>query len=177
MPLRRTQLFALTLAVACTSRSSNEQVARAPAAAEGVLEQYLAGALVNVSKAAPDSLFACERHGGGEPQLALGKYRIIGSEIRGDTAVVRADIVAVAQVELSVDGPNDVRQGVTRDTLSWSLVPVPDSHRWGICGYSREGADFVRVEYLGQTARWLNGASVAGIRRLADSVAATPWPR
>jgi len=65
---------------------------------------------------------------------------------------------------------------LTRDTLSWSLVAVPDSHRWGICGYSREGPDFVRVEYLGQTARCLNGASVAGIRRLADSVAATHWP-
>ena|SRR5438874_669921 len=197
MRLRGTQLFALTLAIACTSRRSNEQVAqrsneqvaqksneqvaqkivRAPAAAEAVLEQYLAGAVVNVSRAAPDSLFGCERHGGGEPELSLAKYRFIGSEMRGDTAVVRADIVAVAQVELSADGPSDVRQSVTRDTLSWSLVPVSGSHRWGICGYSREGPDFLRVEYLGQTARWLNGASVAGIRRLADSVAATPWPR
>jgi hypothetical protein len=174
MPLRGTPLFALTLALACSSPRSKEQVARAPAAAEDVLEQYLARAVVNASNTAPDSLFACERHGGGEPQLALAKYRIIGSEMRRDTAVVRADIIAVAQVELSAEGPYDVRQGVTRDTLSWSLVPVHDTRRWGICGYSREGADFVRVEYLGQTARWLNGASVAGIRRLADSVAAIP---
>src|SRR5437660_11646047 len=105
MRLRATQLFALTLAIACTSRRSNEQVAqrsneqvaqksneqvaqkivRAPAAAEAVLEQYLAGAVVNVSRAAPDSLFGCERHAGGEPELSAPEHQSIRSELVGGT--------------------------------------------------------------------------------------------
>src|SRR2546429_6204178 len=111
MRLRATQLFALTLAIACTSRRSNEQVAqrsneqvaqkivRAPAAAEAVLEQYLAGAVVNVSRAAPDSLFGCERHGGGAPGLLLAQERFLGAAMPGGTARRLADICARAPTQ------------------------------------------------------------------------------
>lgn len=144
------------------------------APAEAAMRAYLGHARVDATSRVPDSLQACEAYGGGDPQLALAKYRILGSSVSGDTATVRSEITSVATVRLAPDGPYEVRQGVRVDTLSWSLVQGAASDRWAVCGYSRKGVGFVRLQYLGPTARWLNGASLTGVTRLADSVAGGP---
>jgi len=158
------------------------QVTRAPPGAEAVLNEYLRrGTVMMSSTPVPESLFApesmsgCERYGSGpDLQLALARFHVTGSEMQGDTAVVHADVVSVAQVQIAVDGPYDVTQQVSKHSLSWSLLRDSTSNRWGICGWSREGPDFLRIQFLGATARWLGGASLAGEERLADSVARAP---
>jgi hypothetical protein len=46
-----------------------------------------------------------------------------------------------------------------------------EASRWGVCGYSREGFGFVRLQYLQPPARWVDGASLSSVQRLADSLA------
>jgi len=140
-------------------------------AAEVTLSEALRHSLSSASAPLPDSLLACEAYGGGDPQLALARFRVLGSAMHADTAVVRAEVVSVADVRLAADGPYEVRQRVRTDTLSWSLLPLAESGRWGVCGYSREGVGFVRLQYLQPPARWLNGASLASVQDLADSLA------
>ncbi len=183
--LRATFCVSTALAAACNQtdlRSDAKQtratsvavLTRAPTAAEAVLDDFLSRATVMMSAAAqPNSLFACERYGSGNPELALAKYRVLGSRMLGDTAVVRAAVVSIAQVRLK-EQVYEVTQGIRQDTLSWSLVRVPNTSRWGICGFSREGPDFLRIQYLSSGARWLGGASLASVVRLADSVAKAP---
>jgi hypothetical protein len=143
------------------------------AAAETAMQAYLERARFPSPTPVPDSLQACEAYGGGDPQLALAKFRVLDSRLSGDTAVVRAEIVSVATVKLAPDGPYEVSQRVGTDTLSWSLVRTARGDEWAICGYSREGVGFVRLQYLGPTARWLNGASLQSVTRSADSVERT----
>lgn len=151
--------------------ASGTAATRAPAAAEAVVGDFLRRALVANSVAAqPDSLFACERYGSGIPELAPAKYQLVGSEMHGDTAIVRVAIVSVAEVRQRLHG-YEVTQRIRQDTLSWSLIRGPGSSRWGICGFSREGPDLVRIQYVDSRARWLGGASLASVEALADSVA------
>ena len=162
----------LSLAGGCGKRQ--ETAVQAPTrvpTAEAIVTSYLEHARVGLSDVAPESLFACRPAGPTDKMLAPATYRVISSALHGDTALVRAQVLSVASVELASDGPYDVRQGLRADTLSWALVKRPGGRQWGLCGYSREGFDFVRLAKLGKTGRWLGGASLASVTRLADSVA------
>jgi len=160
------------LLVSCAREKTNVQRDESTVlAAEATVSTYLRQAVMLASRMAPDSLQVCAAYGGGDPQVALAKGRVLGSALKGDTAMVRAEVVTVARVTLSPDGPYEVREAVKTDTLSWALIRPAGSARWGICGFSREGVGFVRPQYLGPTARWLNGASLASVTKLADSVA------
>ncbi|MGH8542632.1 MAG: hypothetical protein ACREX3_03090 [Gammaproteobacteria bacterium] len=174
----RTRAYLLLLAgsvVACTQRT--EKSVREPQgvpAAEDVMRVYLEYARLPGTTPVPDSLQECEAYGGGDPQLALAKYRIVSSDLRNDTSTVRAEVTSVATVRLASDGPYEVRQQIKIDTLSWSLVRRPDTGGWAVCGYSHEGVGFVRLQSLGSTARWLEGTSLASVMRLGDSIARAP---
>ena len=175
-------LFGAGLSAACEHRDSATQdvktrsaaqqlLAQAPEAAESVVNEYLRRATPRMSVSAePDSLFACDQFGSGNPELVLAKHRLLGSEMRGDTVVVRAAVVSVAQVRLKEDG-YEVEQGIRDDTLSWSVIKNPSTDRWGICGFSREGPDFLRIQYLDSRTTWRGGATLQSVQRLADSIA------
>lgn len=139
-------------------------------AAEQAMRAYLEHAQVADTAPVPDSLQACEAYGSGDPQLALATFRVLSSTLSRDTVTVRAEIMSAATVRLAPDGPYEVRQGVRVDTLSWSLVHQAGTDQWAVCGYSRDGVGFVRLQYLGPAARWLNGASLSGVIALADSL-------
>jgi hypothetical protein len=165
----------LCMGVACTNRpeAADQSATRVPTA-EAIVGTYLEHARLGVSEVEPESLFACHPAGPTDKLLAPARGRVISSALRGDTALVRAQVLSVATVELAPDGPYDVRQGLRTDTLSWGLIRRPGGGQWGLCGYSREGFDFVRLAKLGTTGRWLGGASLASVTRLADSVARAP---
>ena len=164
-------LLASTLSCS-TDRSASEATDHRIPQAEAALRALLEQAQVPGEPPVADSLLACETHGLGYPGLALATFHILGSAWLGDTAVVRAEVVSVATVTGALDSADlyDVHQGVRTDTLTWSLIPSSTSLGWGICGHSREGPDFVRVQYLGRTGRWFEEASVASVMALADSV-------
>lgn len=138
--------------------------------AEAVVESYLRQAVVTAREPVASTLFSCEREGPTSLELALADSRVQGSLLRGDTAIVFAEVVTVARVELAPDDTLDVRQQTMTDTLSWVLTHTAADSVWGICGYSREGAGFVRLEALGDKVRWVGGTSLPVILAAADSV-------
>ena len=140
-------------------------------ASEQVLREYLGYLVMPLPRAVPDSITTCERYGEQATQLALATYRILGSTLQADTAVVRAEIVSAATVTLGPGDVAEVRERARTDTLSWSLLRPAGSQRWRVCGHSREGPDLVRLQYLGPPTRWLGGTSLTRIQRLADSLA------
>lgn len=167
--------LALAVVAGTACKKSPEQTTRGHRVpdAESALDGYLGAASVMSDRTTPDSLSACEVNGPGAYQLALAKHRVLDSETDGDSAIVRAEIVSVGRVDLAPDGPYEVREMIKTDTLSWLMMHVPSSNRWGVCGFSQDGAGFVRLGYLGEATRWLRGTTPARLRRLADSVART----
>jgi hypothetical protein len=158
------------LLVACRAKERAQIPTRAPEA-EAALDAFLKDASMLSPGVIPDSLSACEVYGSGSYQLALVKHRVLDSERQGDSATVRAEVTAVARVDLATDGPYEVREAITIDTLQWSVRHVPSSQRWAVCGFARDGAGFVRLDYLGEDTRWLRGTSMNRLRHLADSIA------
>jgi len=119
-----------------------------------------------------DRLLACERESTAPYTLWMAGFRIIGAEVAGDTAIVRAAIVSVAtQRESSQDALRfEVEPMITVDTLSWNVVRRGHDSA-GICGYSREGPD---IGSFGRSdnVRFLGGATRVSLLAQIDSVRA-----
>jgi hypothetical protein len=136
---------------------------------------YLRHAAIGDTEAIPDSLWADEegcRVYSDPGSRVLASFRILGSYIAGDTAIVHAEVTSAARVEGRRDGLHVV-QGVVVDTLSWKLLRTTTSTNWVVCGYSREGIGFIRLQYFGADGEfWDDGATYASVVALADSIRA-----
>ncbi len=159
------------LLVSCRHEQPPSTADRRVSKAEAVVDSYLHQALVTAETPVESTLFSCEPEGPTNLELALASHRVLGSLLSGDTAVVSAQVVTVARVELTLDDTLDVRQEIKTDTLSWVLTHSRPDSSWGICGYSREGVGFVRLRALGSKVRWVGGTSLRGILGVAESVA------
>lgn len=108
------------------------------------------------------------------PLLALAQYRVLGSEMRGDTALVEAEVSSVATLgqHPQVADRYVVSQGMRRDTLHFALLRAGTTQRWQICGYAREFIDFFGPNDLeDSTVEWRpTGASWQTLRTAVDSV-------
>jgi hypothetical protein len=109
------------------------------------------------------------------PLLALARYRILGSEMRGDTALVEAEVSSVATLARhpGVADRYIIIQGIRTDTLHFSLLRAGPTSDWRICGYAREFIDFFgpndlddsTVEWRPEDASWQTlGAAVDSLR-------------
>ncbi len=175
----------LTLLITACSRKRPEDVVHGPTAgavstpaaavsvpaAEHTLSAYLGRLLMPLPQVVPASLRTCEHWGEPDPQLALARFRILSSALQADTAIVRAEIVSAAEVTHGTGGVYAVRERAETDTLSWSLLRTGAQGQWQVCGDSREGPGFIRLQFLGGPTRWLHGTSLKRIQQLADSLA------
>lgn len=117
------------------------------------------------------SLGSCDPVGAVEPRFWLADATILGSSMRGDTAVVTASVVTVASevADTTADG-RVVGLGVVHDTATWRLVMQQPVGRWMVCGISLEGIEFTDA---GDSTRirWKRaGESLSRARFLVDSV-------
>jgi len=136
--------------------------------AEASAAAYLSAARVTVPDSIPDTLTSCEVNGPGVRQLALASFHLTGSRAVEDTAQVTAVAVSAAVVTQAPGGWDEVRAGSRVDTLALVLTRRAPS-RWAVC-YVADGTDFVRLDQLGPSTRWLDGASLANVMALADSL-------
>lgn len=125
--------------------------------AERRVAEYLEGAVFTEASSAPEELVTCET-ADTYPLLALAKYRVLGSEMNGDTALVEAEVTSVATVEQDPEVADGlvVQRGIRTDTLHWGLLRESPQGPWRICGYSREFVDFMVPRYLEDaTVKWI----------------------
>jgi hypothetical protein len=108
------------------------------------------------------------------PLLALAQYRVLGSEMRGDTALVEAEVSSVATLDQHPHAADRyvISQGVRTDTLHFPLLRAGATPAWRICGYAREFIDFFGPNDLeDSTVEWRpKGASWQTLRAAVDSV-------
>jgi hypothetical protein len=108
------------------------------------------------------------------PLLALAQYRVLGSEMRGDTALVEAEVSSVATLEQHPHAADRyvISQGGRTDTLHFALLRAGATAGWRICGYAREFIDFFGPHDLeNSTVEWRpKGASWLTLRTAVDSV-------
>ena len=108
------------------------------------------------------------------PLLALAKYRVLGSEMRGDTALVEAEVTSVATLDQHPHAADRyvIAQGGRTDTLHFALLRAGATPGWRICGYAREFIDFFGPNDLeDSTVEWRpNRASWQTLRTAVDSV-------
>ncbi|HEX8210555.1 MAG TPA: hypothetical protein VF584_10300 [Longimicrobium sp.] len=108
------------------------------------------------------------------PLLALAQYRVLGSEMRGDTALVEAEVSSVATLvqHPRVADRYVISRGVRTDTLHFALLRAGTTPGWQICGYAREFIDFFGPNDLDDsTVEWRpRGASWQTLRTAVDSM-------
>ncbi|HLL81431.1 MAG TPA: hypothetical protein VK420_02225 [Longimicrobium sp.] len=122
-------------------------------------------------------------HAGGEeicesaatyPLLALARYRILGSEMRGDTALVEAEVSSVATLAQhpGIADRYVITQAVRTDTLHFPLLRAGPTSGWRICGYAREFIDFFGPNDVDDPAvEWRPaGASRRALKAAVDSL-------
>jgi hypothetical protein len=110
------------------------------------------------------------------PMPVLAAHRLLASEIRGDTVIVRAEVTTVAEQDHDrrrggaglpvVERPGGfvVRQRTRVDTLEWDVVPGDAG--WRVCNGIRFG-----VPGTDSMVRWTpDGASLRTARLLVESV-------
>jgi hypothetical protein len=125
-------------------------------AAEREVEAYLQGAVYTGNAPAHDAVEICET-AATYPLLALASFRVLGSEMRGDTALVAAEVTSAATLDQHdrIADRYIITQRVRTDTLHWALLRRAGDERWHICGYSREFVDFFAPEMLyDSTVEW-----------------------
>jgi hypothetical protein len=108
------------------------------------------------------------------PLLALARYRVLGSEMRGDTALVEAEVSSVATLteHPHVADRYVITHAVRTDTLHFPLLRAGSAPEWQICGYAREFIDFFGPNDLDDsTVEWRpKGASWRTLRIAVDSL-------
>jgi hypothetical protein len=108
------------------------------------------------------------------PLLALAHYRVLGSEMRGDTALVEAEVSSVATLTQHphVADRYVITRGVRIDTLHFALLQAGLTPEWQICGYAREFIDFFGPnDLVDSTVEWHpESASWQTLRAAVDSL-------
>jgi len=142
------------------------------AAARSVFEAFLNESRVTNENHVPDSLFTCDVPGMTDRRIGLASSEVLSVDLRGDSALASAWVVSVADETESgeVADLNVATIDVRTDTLQWRLTRNPQTGRWGVCGYSLEGVDFM---WGGRNVRrtWRpQGASLERARAMADSI-------
>ena len=117
--------------------------------------------------AAVDSLLGCQSSGVQyQPSEMLASFRLTGGYLRGDTTVVRAEVITVAEEDSRQREPGryDAVQRVRRGEWEWDVVREGDRLR--VCNGPRFG--FYGVDSV--TTWRPAGASSVTARALADSI-------
>lgn len=142
-------------------------------AAEESVRRYLNGAVYTRAEADAAEEGGCET-AATYPLLALARYRILGSEMRGDTALVEAEVSSVATLTQhpQVADRYVVTRGVRSDTLHFALLRPGSTPEWQICGYAREFIDFFGPNDLEELAvEWRPaGTSRQTLKTAVDSL-------
>lgn len=143
-------------------------------AAEESVRRYLDNAVYTRSGAEPAGEEEVCETAATYPLLALARYRILGSGMRGDTALVEAEVSSVATLteHPRVADRYVIDQGVRTDTLHFALLRAAAKPGWHICGYSREFIDFFGPNDLeDSTVEWHpSGASWQSLGTAVDSL-------
>ncbi len=143
------------------------------AAAEEVVRRYLENAIYTRVPANVLGDEICES-AATFPLLALAKYRVIGSEMRGDTALVEAEVSSVATLTQHhhIADRYVITRGVRTDTLHYALLRAGSAPEWQICGYAREFIDFFGTgDVVDSTVEWRpESASWQTLRAAVDSL-------
>jgi hypothetical protein len=141
--------------------------------AEESVRRYLENALYTRVPADAGGEEICES-AATYPLLALARYRILGSQMRGDTALVEAEVSSAATLTQHprVADRYVVTQSVRTDTLHFPLLRAGLSSEWQICGYAREFIDFFGPSDVnGSAVEWRpRGASRHTLRTAVDSL-------
>lgn len=143
---------------------------------ESRFDAYLRIAMLTSPVGVPDSLISCDPDGETDNHLALARYRILSSQVQGDSALVTFAATTVAEVrpDTLVANREDATLRVRIDTLHWIMTRDSATKHWGVCGYSTEGVGFTH-DSSDENVRWKPaGASWVRARALADSVKAAP---
>lgn len=172
----RASCIAPIIAAACAGvlsscgSANDARTGRVPEA-EARLADFLKGAEESQVKYAYAPYVACQPQGMSDKYLAIGTFRILGSRVAGDSALVSALVTSVAEEtkDPQVYDGYLATQRVRADSLHW-MMTKDSLGQWGVCGYSREGFG-VGMYGSDSTIRWTpKGASFASIRSLAESI-------
>lgn len=165
-------LCVATLAACSEPKAESSQPAGVAAAEESV-RRYLENAVYTRVAADQEGKEICES-AATYPLLALAWYRVLGSEMRGDTALVEAEVSSVATLDQHPHAADRyvIKQGIRKDTLHFALLRAGATPGWQICGYAREFIDFFGPNDLDDsTVEWRpKGASWQTLRVAVDSM-------
>jgi len=173
----------LWLALACAEANREEQPASleedvAPVRqearsleAESQLRAFLEISTITTPHATRDSLWACDPDYLAEFYLAVAEYRVLTSTVYGDSVVVAAEVVSVAEETLHphVTYGYLTKVRIRTDTLHWVMKPRRDG-TWGVCEYSVEGYGLGHYGKDDDTEWDPAGWSWGRVRLMADSI-------
>lgn len=142
-------------------------------AAEESVRRYLDGAVYTRGPAEAPGEEICET-AATYPLLALAEYRVLASEMRGDTALVEAEVSSVATLTQHprVADRYVVTRDVRMDTLHFALLRAGSTPEWRMCGYAREFIDFFGPDdFDDSTVEWRPaGVSWQSLTAAVDSL-------
>jgi len=141
-------------------------------AAMSRLALYLKSALITNAVNREDTLYTCVPDELPERHLALATFRVLGAASSGDSALASAEVTSVAEESLdtvaAISYVTTVRTRV--DTLQWEMTRSVKNGQWGVCGFSRNGADF-RIYGTDRQTRWIPpGNSWAAVKITAQKL-------
>jgi hypothetical protein len=165
--------LALTLS-ACQEAAQRDLSEAGARTAREVVERYLTSSRIARTEHVADTLFSCDVVGLAERSLGLAWAQVLDVNVTGDSAKASAEVVSVAEQRESLLDPNmnTVTMGLRVDTLHWRLTK-DTAGRWGVCGYSSEGVDFMWGGLDVRRTWEPAGASLEAAKALADSVRKT----
>ena len=163
-----------TQAGSASSAQSVAQGGRVPDAEER-LGAFLEGSLETSPPTETNALMACVPDGQTDRYLTLARYRVLTSALRGDSVDAAAEAVTVAE---ETGHPHAANRYLTKvrvrtDTLHWVMARDSASHKWGVCGYSKEGFAFGHYGSDNNTDWTPPKETWARVRQLAESLHTT----
>ncbi len=151
-----------------------------PLSPEEVVSAILKAVAPSSAEEPSDSLFSeapnCDQEYESDVLVFPAKFKITGSQLLHDTAVVHTQIVSVG--ERVANAANDsvvVRQITRTGEATWTLLRDAPSGRWQVCGDPRGVAVYFGVlDDLDTGVTWAGQASAVRLRASADSANRIP---